>query len=182
MRLMQCEPGGLATDPAPDTCVPQLSYFRGGIPQAEPELCAAGWRDPAKLARVADACALHTDDFVDRLCGILVGYLRIIGERGLRPSPTDAEQFARPLGVCMFPGEIPAIVGTLIARGDGIADHIPDIQRGAEQRADANARYAAQSGLCEVVDFVVECPTWRDELRDFRVWTRRQKKRIARAS
>ena len=40
-----------------------------------------------------------------------------------------------------------------------------DVQRAAFERAEADARYATQAGMRELIDFVMEFPGWSNDLR-----------------
>ena len=163
------------TDHRPDGDSPQFKP----TPTAEARLVSAGWRDPAEVARVADAAALHVSDFSSRLCGVVCGYIRIVGERGQLPTIDGA--LAILSGLATSERELTPLLETPIPSGESIADLVTAVVRGAAERSEADARYATQCGLREVVEFVVAMPNWRDELRDFRSFTKRMKRSVARA-
>jgi len=109
MRLRQSEPGGLATDPAPDVCYQGESYpptrppqgiddlaevFAGRILEAERSTLCAGWRDPAGLNEAACDAGLRGEHFVDARHSFQLAYLCTCAELDRWPTVDEALSLA----------------------------------------------------------------------------------------
>jgi hypothetical protein len=114
---------------------------------AEHRLLAAGWRNPAELARVCDALHLRYLDFGDRLIGVVVGYLRACADAGSTPDLEGAERLLTKRGVSRAPGELYHILQEPLTPGDTLVDLALEVQRGADRRTDELCRSLTLDGF-----------------------------------
>jgi len=117
------------------------------IVSAERILLATGWSKPVELARVCDCLGLRNLDFADRLCGIVVDYLRVCADRGVTPDLDDAERLLSERAVTRSPGELRLILQEPVAPGDTFADLVQEVQRAADARTDELCNSLIRNGV-----------------------------------
>ena len=118
------------------------------LANAERALIAAAWVNPGPFASDADRLALHLDDFDDRLCGVVAGYLRLCGESGRVPTLAGAEAVLDSFAVPRAPDELfHLLIDTLVPRGADLTDLIVSVQRQADDRREDECRALARDAL-----------------------------------
>ena len=116
--------------------------------RAELRLLAAGWRDPAELARVCDSLDMRKVDFADRLYGITIEYLRDCLRRGAQPTLTEAEATLRSRCVPHADGELyHVLMDTFVPAGESITDLAFAVQQGADERTNELCRMLAREAF-----------------------------------
>lgn len=165
MNRQDIEPGGLPTNPA-QRAVPDFQSYRvPSDPQwaakardAERRLIAGGWVWPSQLACECDRFGVRDVHFGDRLCGVVVGYLRDCGESGRTPTVAEAEAGLKALAVPHNPDELFWILlETHVPRVLECADLVQDVLRGSEQRIADQLRELARDTL-KITFHAIGCP------------------------
>jgi len=109
--------------------------------EAERILLATGWSRPAELASIAAVLGLRVTDFRDRLCGIVIEYLRDCVTHGTLPTLTEAVAALASRGVPHADGELYQILmDTPMPACESIADLGLAVQQGADERTDELCR------------------------------------------
>jgi len=135
------------TDPAAEGNGISLKDFQVAV-EAERILLATGWSRPAELASVAAALGLRVTDFSDRLVGIVVAYLRLCGERAVKPTLPEAVALLASRAVPHADGELYHILqDTPVPGTESRVDLVADVQRAADARTDELCRSLASDAF-----------------------------------
>jgi len=155
MYLNEAGPSGCSTGATPKA-VTQVKFYhtrrgeqaRRDFKLAERRLCAAGWCDPVQLACDSDRMGLHESDFEDRLCGVVIEFLRDCGESGRTRTLAGAEAVLDAFAVPRDADELYFIlIETPIAKGDDFADLIGDVLHEADNRSEQLCRELCRNAL-----------------------------------
>lgn len=116
--------------------------------EAERILLATGWSRPAELASVAAALGLRVTDFSDRLVSVVVDYLRLCGERAVKPTLPEAVALLASRAVPHADGELYRILqDTPVPGTESLVDLVADVQRAADERTDELLRSLARDAF-----------------------------------
>ena len=132
-----------------------------GAIDAERRLLAAGWWNPSELARAADAFGLHGGDFLDRLCGVAVGYLCSCTANNCEPKLSEAAEHLPDLGIPNAIDELYfVLVETPLSPGDALPDLAQAVQQAADERSEADCRAVTREATL-IVLHALACPRCR---------------------
>jgi hypothetical protein len=111
-----------------------------------------------QLARGANQLGLNISDFRDRLCGVVVRYLRDCGESGRVPTLAGAEAALDEFAVPRDSDELFfLLIDTAVSDCDSFADLIRDVLREADDRAEQLCRDLTRDAL-RTLKHAFECP------------------------
>lgn len=126
----------------------------------ERRLVAASWQNHKEMARVADCLGLGIDDFLDRTCGVAVGYLRECAGSNRRPSWADAAPYLERYGVSTLGELYFVLVDAPVPEDDSVTDLVQLVQRAANERADEDCRYVTRR-VTLLILHALSCPRCR---------------------